>query len=226
MEDSQVVLYGTWASPFVYRVKWALKLKGVEFESIEEDLTNKSSALLNYNPVHKKVPVLVHGGKPVAESTVILEYIEETWPDQTPLLPKDPYQRAVARFWIDLNQQKTFIFSAFFLSSGEEREKAAKDVMETLKIIEDEALGDKKFFGGNTLSLVDLCFGWLVTGFDCMEELAGAILVEPSTLPRLHQWTLNFREEPVIKECLPDRARLFEHIRKIRETRLSLAKNN
>ncbi|KHN06984.1 Putative glutathione S-transferase [Glycine soja] len=49
--------------------------------------------LLKYNPVYKKVPVFVHNEKPIAESLVIVEYIDETWKNN-PILPSDPYQRA------------------------------------------------------------------------------------------------------------------------------------
>ncbi|XWS37360.1 hypothetical protein CRYUN_Cryun19dG0036300 [Craigia yunnanensis] len=45
-------------------------------------------------------------GKPIAESSVILEYIDETWKIAPRLLPDDPYQRAQVRFWASFIQQQ------------------------------------------------------------------------------------------------------------------------
>lgn len=102
----ELKLFRTWSSAYGLRVVWALKLKGVEFDTIFEDLANKSPLLLQYNPVHKKIPVLLHNDKPVCESLVILEYIDETWKEAYPLLPKDPSKKAEARFWTRFNEEK------------------------------------------------------------------------------------------------------------------------
>lgn len=72
-----------------------------EYEYREQDLLNKGPMLLQMNPVHKKVPVHIHDGKPICESTNIVRYIDEVWNDKALLLPSDLYLKAQARFWVD-----------------------------------------------------------------------------------------------------------------------------
>lgn len=101
-----VKLLKAWFSSYCTRVELALKLKGISYECIEEDLTNKSDLLLKYNAVHKKVPVLLHNDKPTAESLIILEYIDDCWKNTPKLLPDDPYERTKVRFWANYYDQK------------------------------------------------------------------------------------------------------------------------
>ncbi|CAI9109897.1 OLC1v1009820C1 [Oldenlandia corymbosa var. corymbosa] len=214
--DEEVKLHGFWPSNYVYKVIWALKLKGIKYEYIEEDLSNKSDLLLKYNPVYQKVPVLVHGGKPVPESSVILEYIEDTWPQPYPLFPEDAFDRAMARFWINFGNEKGLVFYSFFKAGQGQKEEAAKQVLEVLKTLEEHGLGSKKFFGGESINAVDLSFGFLPYWFECIEEVLGIKVIESTSLPRLHSWLENFKEEPLIKENCPDGEKLLGHMKKVR----------
>ena len=103
----KVILLDTWLSMYGMRVKIALAEKGIKYEYKEEDLLNNKSPLhLEVNPIHKKTPVLIHNGKPVCESLIIVQYIDEVWNDKSPLLPSDPHQRAHAKFWAHFVDKK------------------------------------------------------------------------------------------------------------------------
>ncbi|XP_062104450.1 probable glutathione S-transferase [Humulus lupulus] len=224
-DDEVVKLHGHWASPFSARVLWALNLKGIPFEFITEDLPNKSELLLQYNPVHKKIPVLVHGGKPICESMVIIEYIEDTWPHTPTLLPKDPYDRALARFWVQFAELKGPSIWMVFRSLGEEQEKAKKESVEMLRRIEElcsEKIkgdnDDNKFFGGEEIGILDIAFGgMIVEWYDVIEEIVGVKLFEPQQFPHLHQWVKHFKQVPVVKQNLPSHHDLLLFFKAIRQ---------
>ncbi|MBA0879771.1 hypothetical protein Goshw_029829 [Gossypium schwendimanii] len=200
-EDLKVL--GTKQSMFTQRVVWALKLKGVEYEFIEEDLVHKSSLLLALNPVHKKVPVLVHDGKPIAESKIILEYLDETWKER-PLLPEDPRERASVRFWAAFIDDKLMEASKkAFVSTGDDRAKAMESTMEGLKLLEQELQGKKYFSGDEGIGYFDIVAGWIAYWLQFIEEIGGFKVMESTKFPCLDAWIKNFLQVPSVKQSLP-----------------------
>lgn len=204
-QEEKVKLLGVVGSPFVYRVQLALKLKGVQYELLEENLEHKSQLLLKYNPIHKKVPVLVHDEKPIAESLVILEYIEETWKGN-PILPQEPYPRALARFWTKFIDEKCMstIWKTATTLDEKEREKAIEESHEVLQILENE-LKDKLFFGGETLGLVDIVGTYVAFWLPAIEQIVGLELLTSEKFPKLYNWTHRVLNHPFVKETLPPR---------------------
>ncbi|KAM1038058.1 hypothetical protein ACFX13_033520 [Malus domestica] len=206
----EVKLLGVWGSPYSRRVEIALKLKNVEYEFVEEDLQSKSALLLKSNPVHQKIPVLLHNGKPLAESQVILEYIDETWKEGFPILPKDPYERAQARFWARFIDEKCLPATYKVLWGCEEHEKAVEEACELLKILENE-LKDKKFFAGETVGLVDIVANFIGYWLRAIQEVVGVELLTKEKLPKLYNWSDEFCS--VFQESLPPKDKLVAHIR-------------
>lgn len=87
-------LCGFATSNYYNKVKFALLEKGVEFEE-ELVWTDRSPALLEKSPLGK-VPYLEVPQGVMCESQVMMEYIEDAYP-QKPLLPADPYAAGKVR---------------------------------------------------------------------------------------------------------------------------------
>jgi maleylacetoacetate isomerase len=94
-----VTLYSYWRSQASYRVRIALALKGVAFETVSLDLLKGDQAHDAYRALNPgmAVPTLIDGdGRPLVQSLAILEYIDERDPEP-PLLPRDLRDRAYVR---------------------------------------------------------------------------------------------------------------------------------
>ncbi|PON67260.1 S-crystallin [Parasponia andersonii] len=211
----EVTLLDFWPSVYCMRVRIALAEKGIKYESKEQDLFNKSPLLLESNPVHKKIPVLVHNGKPICESVIILEYIDEVWHEKAPLLPSDPYQRAQARFWADfINKKVGDAAKKVWATKGEEQEAGKKEFFDTLKQLEAE-LGDKPYFGGESFGLVDIALVVFYSWFHAYETL-GNFSIE-AECPKLIAWVKRCLEKESVAESLVDGKKVFEFVVQLRK---------
>ncbi|KAK3405371.1 hypothetical protein EUGRSUZ_K01657 [Eucalyptus grandis] len=202
-------------SLFCTRIEWALKLKGLEYEHTVEDWDKgKSELLLKSNPVHKKVPVLLDDGVAVAESKVILEYIDKKWKggDLYPLLPQDAYERAQARFWAQFADDKCVFgtWGAACHADTLEKEKAVESTLESFGYLEKQIKG-KKFFAGDKIGYLDLVVGWIPHWLGVIEETGGIKILDAESFPSLHEWAQNFIKIPLIKECVPPRDMLVNY---------------
>ncbi|XP_015572721.2 probable glutathione S-transferase parC [Ricinus communis] len=206
-QDDQVVLLDFWPSPFGMRVRIALAEKGIKYEYRDEDLRNKSALLLQMNPVSKKIPVLIHNGKPVAESLIAVQYIDEIWKDKAPLFPSDPYSKAQALFWADFVDKKVYdLGRQIWATKGDAQEAAKKGLIEVFKTLEGE-LGDKPYFGGESFGYVDVAFvpfySWFYT-----YEVSGNFSIE-AECPKLIAWAKRCAEKESVSASLPDKEKVY-----------------
>jgi glutathione S-transferase len=94
-----ITLYDADRCPYCARVRIVLAEKGLEYETIAIDLADRPDWLYEKNPLGK-VPVLEEDALCLPESAVIMEYLEERYPEPA-LLPADPADRAVVRLRIE-----------------------------------------------------------------------------------------------------------------------------
>ncbi|KAJ9672914.1 hypothetical protein PVL29_026249 [Vitis rotundifolia] len=215
----EIILLDFWASHFGMRVRIALAEKGLKYEYREENLWNKSPLLLEMNPVHKKVPVLIHNGKPICESLMIVQYIDEVWKDKSPLLPSDPYQRAQARFWADYVDKKVpqlyhELGKKIWYTKGEEHEAGKKEFIECLKFFEGE-LGEKSYFGGENFGFEDVALVPLSCWFHTYESF-GNFSVE-GECPKLMAWAKRCSQKESVSSSLADPHKVHGFVMEMRK---------
>uniref|UniRef100_A0A251UHZ9 Putative S-crystallin n=1 Tax=Helianthus annuus TaxID=4232 RepID=A0A251UHZ9_HELAN len=163
----EVKLYGFPGSPFGCRVETALKLKGIKYKFIQEDLSNKSQDLLKYNPVHKKIPVLVHNGNPLpsllsSSSTSMMSGKRSQFCLRTTLTKR-------LRLGFGPSSLMIRCIPAIYNSYG--NVQAVAEATEPLQFLENELnVKGKKFFGGDNIGLVDICACYMAFWVGAAEE--------------------------------------------------------
>ncbi|XP_021910402.1 glutathione S-transferase U17-like [Carica papaya] len=217
MAENEVKLLGMEPSPFAMRPRIAFNLKSINYEFVEETMAPKGELLLRSNPVHKKVPVLIHGDKPVCESLIIVEYIDEAWSSSSApsILPSDPYDRATHRFWAAYIDEKwSPSLKGLGVVEDEEANKATIEQLEEGLVLLEEAFEKmsrgKAFFGGDEIGYLDIALGCYLGWVRVMEKANGLKLIDESKTPCLAKWAESFCSHEAVKGVMPETEKLAE----------------
>ena len=98
MTSGSIRLYSYWRSSAAYRVRIALNLKGMPYETLPVHLARGEQHQAPYSDLNPQelVPVLLHGSRILRQSMAIMEYLDETWPTP-PLMPTTARDRQRVR---------------------------------------------------------------------------------------------------------------------------------
>jgi glutathione S-transferase len=154
--------------PYVQRAVIALTEKGVPFERVYVDLTDKPDWFLALSPLGK-TPVLKVGATAIFESTVILEYLEETQP--RPLHPADPLARAEHRAWIEFGSSVLNDIWGFYVAPDRDTFEAKAGILADKFARLERRIGQGPYFDGADFSLVDAVFGPVFRYFDVFDRI-------------------------------------------------------
>ncbi|KAK9119498.1 hypothetical protein Scep_017591 [Stephania cephalantha] len=213
MAASDVKLVGAWVSPFVTRPRIALNLKAVEYEFLEEVIGTKSELLLKSNPVYKKIPVLLHRDRPICESLIILEYIDDTWTSGPSILPSDPYDRAIARFWGCYIEDKIFPNLGRIATSWGRDVEAIEQIKTAIEMLEKAFKDCSKgndFFNGDQIGYLDIALGCHLGWLRALETMHGFKAMDEEKTPGLAGWAERFLAHEAVKDVDPKVGRLIE----------------
>lgn len=153
--------------PYVQRAAIALAEKGVPFERITIDLADKPDWFKRISPLGK-VPLLMVGDQVLFESTVIVEYLDETVEPR--LHPADPLTRARHRAWMEFGSSiLANIWTIETTKDPDAFDAAIAQVAEKFGRLE-QVLGEGPFFAGEAFSLVDAVFAPVFRYFDAFER--------------------------------------------------------
>ena len=162
-------LYSYWRSTTSYRVRIALHLKGLSFETVPVDLVKGDQKRDDYaalNPLAGVPTLVLDDGTALTQSMAILDYLDAVYPDMT-LLPNDPIERAKVRaaaqtIALEIHPINNLKVGDFLKSDmGQTQDDVIRWMCEWMHrgftAFQEQIDATGKFCFGDTLTQADLC---------------------------------------------------------------------
>ncbi len=180
-----LTLYDAARCPYCARIRILCDEKGIEYEPVAVDLNDRPAWIYEKNPLGR-VPVLEEDTFLLPESAVIMEYLEERYPEP-PLWPLDAAERSLARvvvFRFDRLSGPYYAVRRGDEDAGPRLDRALGEL--------DALLTAQPFLTGREYGLADIAYvPWLL-------RLPKIVGVEVDGWPAITEWLDRLRERPAI----------------------------
>jgi glutathione S-transferase len=151
-----LTLYDADRCPYCARARIVLAEKGIEWETVAVDLDDRPAWIYEKNPLGR-VPVIEEDGLVLPESVVIMEYLEERYPEP-PLWPADAAERALARLLVERFDRLSGPY--YKVRRGDE---AARPELDERFAELDALLEERPFLTGPAYGLADIAYlPWVI----------------------------------------------------------------
>lgn len=155
-----MTLYSGTTCPYSHRCRIVLFEKGMDFNVIDVDMTNKHEDLAVINP-HNQVPVLVERDLVLQQANIINEYIDERFPHPQ-LMPADPVMRSKARLGLYEFERDLYAHVADLESSNQKvADKARTAIRDNLTQIVP-LFSRQQYILGDEFSMLDVAIAPLL----------------------------------------------------------------
>jgi len=186
--------------PFVQRLIGVLELKQFEYEVEYISLMDKPEWFLRASP-HGKVPILIEDRGVLFESGPICEYVDETCGDFQ-LHPKDPFEKARHRAWIELAARHYLVQCRTQRSPTEDQLEANRPELSNAFATIEAAIDEQPYFSGEKLSMVDAAWFVILHRAHIVEECAGVDFLDG--FPRLKRWQQELLSVEALLQSAPE----------------------
>jgi stringent starvation protein A len=154
-----MTLYSGTTCPYSHRCRIVLFEKGMDFEVIDVDVSNKPDDLIELSP-DGRLPVLVERDLRLDISNIINEYIDERFPHPQ-LMPADPVMRARARLFLHNFEEQLFSHIADIEKETKGAAKARIAIRDGLTMIAP-IFTKQPYMLGEEFSMVDVAIAPLL----------------------------------------------------------------
>ena len=180
-----LTLYDADRCPYCARVRIVLAEKGLEHETVVVDLDDRPAWIYEKNPLGR-VPVLEEDAFVLPESAVIMEYLEERYPEP-PLWPADPAERANGRLLVERFGQLSRPYYALRRGDEEARGRLGDELAKL-----DSVVAGSPFLSGREFGIADAAYlPWILRAETMLD-------VDLDQYAALAEWVARTGERPSV----------------------------